>query len=160
MRVSYTSLSWFFWLLTVVLVCNLFDYFSLLHGCLRNTEISKWKKNWYFMTWIKQLFHNYQLCHNWNVIEHPTMKNKFLTQKLLKQSYVAPRLKSSLQKLYDRHHDLIDLRNIHILYNNGSFTFYVDVFFHLSCLFMFVVTPYKIKKVNNQDTRKACQTLS
>ena len=31
-----------------------------------------------------------------------------LSEKLLKQGYVAPRLKSSLQKLYVRHHNLID----------------------------------------------------
>jgi hypothetical protein len=31
-----------------------------------------------------------------------------LTQKLLKQGYVAPRLKSLLQKFYGRHHNLVD----------------------------------------------------
>jgi hypothetical protein len=31
-----------------------------------------------------------------------------LTQRLLKQDYVVPRLKSSLQKLYGRHNNLID----------------------------------------------------
>ena len=53
-------------------------------------------------------------------------------KKLLKQGYVAPRLKSSLQKFYGRLHNLVDLRNIHISNDNGSFTFYVDVFFLLS----------------------------
>jgi hypothetical protein len=33
---------------------------------------------------------------------------QLLTQKLLKQGYVAPRLKSSLRKLYSRHHNLVD----------------------------------------------------
>ena len=33
---------------------------------------------------------------------------QLLTQKLLKQGYVAPKLKSSQQKLYGRHHDLVD----------------------------------------------------
>jgi hypothetical protein len=32
---------------------------------------------------------------------------QLLTQKVLKQGYVAPRLKSSLQKLYGRHHNLL-----------------------------------------------------
>ena len=31
-----------------------------------------------------------------------------LTQKLIKQGYVAPRLKSSLQKFYSHHHNLVD----------------------------------------------------
>jgi hypothetical protein len=40
---------------------------------------------------------------------------QLLVQKLLKQGYVAPRLKSSLQKFYGRHHNLVDvIRNIHI----------------------------------------------
>ena len=33
---------------------------------------------------------------------------QLLTQKLLKQGYVAPRLKLSLQKVYGRHHNLDD----------------------------------------------------
>ena len=33
---------------------------------------------------------------------------QLLTQKLLKQGYVAPMLKSSLQKIYNCHHDLVD----------------------------------------------------
>jgi len=44
---------------------------------------------------------------------------QLLTQKLLKQGYVAPRLKSSLQNIYGRYH----LRNVHISNVNGSFTF-------------------------------------
>jgi hypothetical protein len=32
---------------------------------------------------------------------------QLLTKKVLKQGYVAPRLKSSLQKLYGRHHNLL-----------------------------------------------------
>ena len=39
---------------------------------------------------------------------------QLLTQKLLKQGYVAPRLKSSLQKFYGRHHDLVDRDEISI----------------------------------------------
>ena len=33
---------------------------------------------------------------------------QLLTQKLLKQGYFAPKLKSSLQKFYGRHHDFVD----------------------------------------------------
>ena len=58
---------------------------------------------------------------------------QLLVQKLLKQGYVAPRLKSSLQKFYGRHHNLVDvIRNIHISIDNGSFIFYVDIFFPLT----------------------------
>jgi hypothetical protein len=39
---------------------------------------------------------------------------QLLTQKLLKQGYVAPRLKSSLQKCYGRHQDLVDRYEIPI----------------------------------------------
>jgi hypothetical protein len=58
---------------------------------------------------------------------------QLLKQKLLKQGYVAPRLKSSLHIFYGRHHILVDRYEIlHISNDNGSFTFYVDVFFPLS----------------------------
>ena len=53
-----------------------------------------------------------------------------LTQKLPKQGYVAPRLKSSLQKLYGRHHDLVDRYEISI--PQMTITFYVDYFLLLS----------------------------
>jgi hypothetical protein len=33
---------------------------------------------------------------------------QLLMQKLRKQGYVAPRLKSSLHKFYGRHHNLVD----------------------------------------------------
>ena len=39
---------------------------------------------------------------------------QLLTQKLLKQGYVAPRLKSLLQKLYGHHHNLVDRYEISI----------------------------------------------
>ena len=52
-----------------------------------------------------------------------------LMQKLLKQGYVAPRLKSSLQnKLRSSSRSGWQLRNIHISNDNGSFTFYVYSF--------------------------------
>ena len=39
---------------------------------------------------------------------------QLLTQRLLKQGYVAPRLKSSQQKLYRRHHNLVDRSEVSI----------------------------------------------
>ena len=60
-------------------------------------------------------------------------RTPLLTQKLFKQGYVASKLKSSLQKLYGHHHNLVDrLWNIHISNDNESLTFYVDFFFPLS----------------------------
>ena len=53
-----------------------------------------------------------------------------LKQKLLKQVYVPPRLKSSLQKFYDSHHNLVC--NYEISNNNGYFAFQEDVFIPLS----------------------------
>jgi len=54
---------------------------------------------------------------------------QLLTQKLLKQGYVAPKLKSSLQKLHGRHQDLVTKYP----YLNGSFTLYVDASFLFHC---------------------------
>ena len=57
---------------------------------------------------------------------------QLLTQKLLKQGYVSPGLKSSLQKpLRLSSQSGWPVRNVHISNDNGSFTFYVDVFFPL-----------------------------
>jgi hypothetical protein len=42
------------------------------------------------------------------------VRAQLLTQKLPKQGYVAPRLKSSLQKLYSRHHNLVERYEISI----------------------------------------------
>ena len=39
---------------------------------------------------------------------------QLLTQKLLKQGYVTPRLKSSLQTFYGRHHEMVDHYDISI----------------------------------------------
>ena len=65
--------------------------------------------------YISQLIHYSRACVQFsNFLERAP-------QKLLKQGYVAPRLKSGWS-----------LRNIHISNDNGSFTFYVDVVFPLS----------------------------
>jgi hypothetical protein len=53
-------------------------------------------------------------------------------QKLLKQGYVAPRLKSLLQKLYGHHHNLVDRYEISISQMTMDLLLYVDFFFLLS----------------------------
>jgi glutaredoxin 2 len=57
---------------------------------------------------------------------------QLLTQKQLNQGYFSPRLKSSLQKFYGRHYQLVDtLRNIHISNDNGSLPFSQIIIFPL-----------------------------
>jgi hypothetical protein len=52
---------------------------------------------------------------------------QLLYEKLLKQDYVAPRLKSSLQKVFDRHYELAERwQNINVSNDNGSFPFYLE----------------------------------
>ena len=69
---------------------------------------------------------------------------QLLTTKLLKQGYVAPWLKSSLQKVYDNHHELIDRSEyIHISNVNESLPLYIKFFFLLSSTRLFpVLTIY------------------
>jgi hypothetical protein len=52
-------------------------------------------------------------------------------EKLLKQGYIAIKLKSLLQKCYGHHQNV--LRNIHIANINGSFIFYADGSFLYQC---------------------------
>ena len=47
---------------------------------------------------------------------------------LLKQGYITPKLKSSLQKFYDRHHDLVDRYEISISQITMDLTVYVDCY--------------------------------
>ena len=55
--------------------------------------------------YISQLIRYLRACAKYSdFLDRPQL----LTQKLLKQGYVAPRLKSSLQTLYGRHHNLVD----------------------------------------------------
>lgn len=60
---------------------------------------------------------------------------RLLTQKLLKQGYVVPRLKSSLYKIYGCHHELVDsyelifisqMRNDLLLFMQLLFPIYHD----------------------------------
>ena len=74
-----------------------------------------------------------------NIIQaSPAFHNSYVTLELVPNAlnfwaelscwgkrYVALRLKSSQQKVYVRHHNLV----IHISNDNGSFTFYADVLF-------------------------------
>ena len=67
---------------------------------------------------------------------------QLLMQTLLKPYYVTPMLKSSLQKLYGSHHNLVDRNEISISLMT-SFTFYVDRYFPLSLqLFLPDLTVY------------------
>ena len=54
-------------------------------------------------------------------------------KEILKQGYVAPVLKSSLHKLYGRHHNLVDHYEISI----SQITFYVDVYFLYHCQYFY-----------------------
>ena len=68
---------------------------------------------------------------------------QLLTQKLLKQGYVAPKLKLSLQQLCGRHHNLVDHYEISISQMTMDLLlFNVDVFFHLSDLKVIWVTQW------------------
>ena len=54
---------------------------------------------------------------------------QLLTQNLLKQDHVAPRLKSSLRKLYGRHHNLVDRYEIFISQMTMDLFLFTYVFF-------------------------------
>jgi hypothetical protein len=61
-------------------------------------------------------------------------------QKLLKQSYVAPRLKSSLQKFYCRHHNLVESYEISI----PQMT--MDLLLFTRCFFPFITAKTFTRK--------------
>jgi hypothetical protein len=64
--------------------------------------------------YISQLIRYSRACVQYRV--------QLLSKKVLKQGYVAPRLKSSLQKLYGRHHNL--LYRIEIFTSMDIFSFF------------------------------------
>ena len=61
--------------------------------------------------YISQLLHYCRACPQYSDFIN---RAQLLTQKLLKQGYVAPKLKFSLQKLYGRHHNLVESDEISI----------------------------------------------
>ena len=61
--------------------------------------------------YISQLISYSRACAQYNDFLD---RAQLLTQKLLNQGYVAPRLKSSLRKFYSRHHNLVDRYEISI----------------------------------------------
>jgi hypothetical protein len=61
--------------------------------------------------YISQLVHYSRACAQYSDFLD---RAQLLTQKLLKQGYVAPWLKSSLQTFYSRHHNLVDHYEISI----------------------------------------------
>ena len=58
---------------------------------------------------------SYHLMHLFFLSQKVISSTVLLTPKLLKQCYLVPRLKSSLQNLYGRHHDLVDSYEISTL---------------------------------------------
>jgi hypothetical protein len=50
---------------------------------------------------------------------------------MVKEVYVAPRFKSSLQNFYGHHHEQVDSSNIHFLNSNEYFPFYIPFSFPL-----------------------------
>ena len=75
--------------------------------------------------YISQLMHYSRACYQYSDFLN---RAQLLTLKLPQQGYVAPRLKSSLQNFYGRHHNLVSRYSI----ANVSFTFKVDVLFPIS----------------------------
>ena len=61
--------------------------------------------------YISQLIHIARACPQYSEFLN---RAQLLTKNLLKQGYSAPRLKSSLQKFYGHHHDLVDRYEISI----------------------------------------------
>ena len=61
--------------------------------------------------YISQLIRYSRVCAQYsNFLD----RAQLLPKKLLKQDYVTPKVKSSLQKLYGGHHDLVDRNEISI----------------------------------------------
>jgi len=81
--------------------------------------------------YISQLIRYSRACAQYsNFLE----RAQLLTQKLLKQGYFFPMLKSSLQKFYSRHQNLVDHYGISISQmTNVPFNFYLDVSFLYHC---------------------------
>ena len=79
---------------------------------------------------------------------------QLLTQKLLKHGNVAPRLKSSIQKLYGRHHDLVDCYEISISIMTIDLLLFMEMFsflyhcqdFYRTWLYIWVARRVSYKK--------------
>ena len=78
---------------------------------------------------ISQLIRLYRACVHYSDFLN---RAQLLMLKLLKQGYVAPKLKSSLQKIKNVRSSS-PLRNIHISNDNRSFTLYVYFSFVYHC---------------------------
>ena len=77
---------------------------------------------------ISQLTHYSRACTQYNVFLD---RDQLLTQKLLNQGYVAPRLNSSLQKFYGRHHNLVDRYEISISQMTMNLLLFTQMFSYL-----------------------------
>ena len=77
---------------------------------------------------------------------YPVHRDHLLKHQQPKQSNVPHRLKSSLQTIIRSSSRYgCPKRNIHISNNNGSFTFYIDVFFSLSLLILLPDFIYELQ---------------
>jgi hypothetical protein len=71
--------------------------------------------------YISQLIRYSRACSQYSDFQD---RAQLLTQKLLIQGYVAARLKSSLQRIYSRHHNFVDRYEISI----SQMTMYLSYF--------------------------------
>ena len=80
--------------------------------------------------YFSQLIRYFRVCNKYGDFRD---RGQLLSQKLLKESCVAPTFTNILAKniLRSTSQSSRPLKNIHISISNGSFTFYVDVFFPL-----------------------------
>ena len=117
--------------------------------------ISSYKSNYhttvtapFFFTWVNQendlselesfnsLHHHLHMeftFHNIYIIQYSECLDRTqpLTQKLLTQSYVAPRLKSSIHKFYGCHHDTFGHNEIFISQITMDLFLFTQIFFFL-----------------------------
>ena len=50
-----------------------------------------------------------------------------LTREVLRQGFIGVKLKSSLRKIYCRHHDLVNSYGIYVSHNHGYFPFFLFI---------------------------------
>ena len=106
-------------------------HYCLATGCQRLLLIQyclPTGHRWELRMWQLYCCYDIRIIHNF----HDCLDRlQLLTQMLLKQGYAAPRLKSSVQKLFGRHHDLVDEIYISQM-TMVLFVFTVDFSFPLS----------------------------
>jgi hypothetical protein len=100
----------------------------------KSSSLSLWGNSCSILTYFQNIL---------SITETQMIYNKIVYlqwSSFCKQGYVAPRLKSSLQKVYDNHHELVDRSEyIHISNDNESLPLYIEFFFFLSSTRLFPV---------------------